>query len=79
MAISELAREHQVHPTLIHRWPQQQRRQGKFAFPGNGKAVSDKAWIAVLERKVGLLTMENELLKNVVGTDVSTCGGRNLS
>ncbi len=41
-SISQLAREHQVHPTLIHRWRQQLRRQGDRAFPGNGKAVSDE-------------------------------------
>ena len=61
--ISQLAREHQVHPTLIHRWLQQLRLQGDRAFPGNGKAVSDEARIAALERKVGQLTMENDLLK----------------
>ncbi len=65
-SVSQLAREHQVHPTLIHRWRQQLRRQGDRAFPGNGKAVSDEARIAVLERKVGQLTMENDLLKKVL-------------
>ena len=41
-SISQLAREHQVHPTLIHRWRQQLRHQGDRAFPGNGRAVSDE-------------------------------------
>ena len=52
-SISQLAREHQVHPTLIHRWRQQLRHQGDQAFPGNGRAVSQ-------------LTMENDLLKKVL-------------
>ena len=65
-SVGQLAREHQVHPTLIHRWRQQLRRQGNRAFPGNGKAVSDEARIAVLERKVGQLTMENDLFKIVL-------------
>ena len=43
--ISQLARKHQVHPTLIHRWRQQLRHQDERAFPGNGKAVSDEARI----------------------------------
>lgn len=30
-SISQLAREHQVHPTLIHRWRQQLRLQGDRA------------------------------------------------
>ena len=65
-SISQLAREHQVHPTLIRRWRQQLRHQGERAFPGNGRAVSDEARIAALERKVGQLTMENDLLKKVL-------------
>ncbi len=65
-SISQLAREHQVHPTLIHRWRQQLRRQGDRAFPGNGRAVSDEVRIAALERKVGQLTMENDVLKKVL-------------
>ena len=48
-SIGQLAREHQVHPTLIHRWRQQLRHQGDQAFPGNGRAVSDEARIAALE------------------------------
>ena len=62
-SISQLAHEHQVHPTLIHRWRQHLRCQGNRAFPGNGKAVTDEARIAALERKVGQLTLENDLLK----------------
>ena len=62
-SISQLVREHQVSSTLIHRWRQQLRLQGDRAFPGNGKAVSDEAGIAALERKAGQLTMENDLLK----------------
>ena len=65
-SVGQLVREHQVHPTLIHRWRQQLRRQGDRAFPGNGRAVSDEARIAALERKVGQLTMENDLLKKVL-------------
>ena len=67
-SVGQLAREHQVHPTLIHRWHQQLRRQGDRAFPGDGKVVSDEARIVALvalERKVGQLTMENDLLKSL--------------
>ena len=64
--VSQIAREYQVHPTMIHRWRQQLRRHGEQAFPGNGKVHTDEAKIAVLERKVGQLTMENDLLKKVL-------------
>ena len=61
--VSQVARQYQVHPTLIHRWRQQLRHHGERAFPGNGKAHSEEAKVAALERKVGQLTMENDLLK----------------
>ena len=64
--VSQVARQYQVHPTLIHRWRQQLRHHGERAFPGNGKAHSEEAKVAALERKVGQLTMENDLLKKVL-------------
>ena len=62
-SISQLARERQVHPTLIHRWQYQLRRQGDRTIPGHGKEVSDEAQIAALEHKVGQLTMDYDLQK----------------
>lgn len=77
-SVSEVAREYQVHPTLLHRWRQQLRRHGEQAFPGNGNTNSEEARIAALERKVGHLTMENDLLKKVLhqleGTPRPTSG-----
>ncbi|MDP6417724.1 MAG: transposase, partial [Gammaproteobacteria bacterium] len=64
--ISQVARQYQVHPNMVHRWRQQLRRHGEKAFPGNGKAHTEEAKIASLERKVGQLTMENDLLKKVL-------------
>lgn len=50
--VSQLAREHQVvHPTLIHRWRQQLRRQGDRASPVDGRAVSDEARVVALVRQ----------------------------
>ena len=60
-SVCKLAREHQVYPTLIHRWRQQLCRQGERAFPFNGRAVSDEARVVTLELKFGQLTMENDL------------------
>jgi transposase len=51
---------------LTQRWQQQLRRYGEKAFPGNGKAHTEEAKIAALERRVGQLTMENDLLKKVL-------------
>jgi transposase len=58
-----VAREHQLHPTLIGRRQKQHRQYPDRAFAGNGRAYTDEARIAELERMVGRLTMENDLLK----------------
>jgi transposase len=51
---------------LISRWCRQHRRYKDRAFSGNGRAHTDEARIATLERMVGRLTMENDLLKKLL-------------
>jgi transposase len=63
---AQASREHQVHPSLINRWHKELQQQPKRAFPGNGNSSCDEARIADLERMVGRLTMENELLKKAL-------------
>jgi len=65
-SVAQAAREHQLHPTLIGRWQKQHRQYADRAFAGNGQAYTDVARIAELERMVGRLTMENELLKKAL-------------
>ena len=60
---AQAAREHQVHPTLLGRWQKQHAKYARHAFAGNGQAYTQEARIAELERKIGQLTMENDLLK----------------
>lgn len=64
--IAQAAREHQVHPTLIGRWQEQQAKYAQQAFAGNGHAYTEEARVAELERKIGQLTMENDLLKKAL-------------
>ena len=64
--VVQASREHQVHPTQIDQWRRDLRRYGERAFAGNGHAYSDEARTAALERKVGQLTMENDLLKKAL-------------
>jgi transposase len=65
-SVAQAAREHQLHPTLIGRWQKQQRHYAERAFSGNGRAYTDEARVAELERMVGRLTMENDLLKKAL-------------
>jgi transposase len=60
------AREHEVHPTMISQWRKAHARYGEAAFAGNGNVYKDEARIAELERKIGQLVLENDLLKKVL-------------
>ena len=63
---AQIAREHRINQTLISRWCRQHRRYKDRAFAGKGHAYTDDARVAALERMVGKLTMENDLLKKVL-------------
>ena len=68
----EIARKYQVSPHLLDRWRGEWRAKGDLAFPGIGRrggnlaAVDDARRIGELERKIGQLTMENDLLKKAL-------------
>ena len=63
---AQIAREQRISQNLISRWCRQHRRYKEKAFAGKGHAYTDDARIAALERMVGRLTMENDLLKKVL-------------
>ena len=64
--LAHAAREHELHPSTIIGWRHRHEQYAEKAFQGNGHAYTDEAKVADLERKVGQLTMENDLLKKVL-------------
>jgi len=67
-SISEAARIHDLHPETIRSWRTMERKYGERSFAGNGRAYTDEARIAQLERTLGQLTLENALLKKALST-----------
>ncbi len=65
-SLAHAAREHALHPNLIRKWQTQYAEYGQQAFAGNGRAYSDEAKIAELERLIGQLTIENAFLKRLL-------------
>ena len=65
-SLAQAAREHELNPSTIIDWRQNLEKYAERAFQGNGHSYTDEAKIAELERKVGQLTMENDLLKKAL-------------
>ena len=66
--IAELARVHDVHPETIRVWSKMERKYGAKSFAGRGRAYTDEARIAQLERALGQATLEISLLKKALAS-----------
>lgn len=64
--MAQVARQYRLSPNTLTKWRRQVRQYKERAFAGNGRAYTDEARIAELERMVGRLTMENDLLKKAL-------------
>jgi transposase len=61
--LAQIAREHCIHPALPTRWRDELAENPEKAFRGNGNQYKDQARIAELERLLGQVHVEIELLK----------------
>ncbi len=64
--MAQVARQHQLTPNTVAKWRKQLRKYPTTAFASNGNKYTDEARTAELERMVGRLTMENDLLKKAL-------------
>ncbi len=64
--LAQAAREYELHPNLIRTWQALYTQYGQQAFAGHGKAYSNEAKVAELERLIGQLTIENAFLKRLL-------------
>jgi transposase len=70
-AIVSVAWQLEISPNLLQRWRSEWRVRGEFAFPGVGRqshapALTEQQRIAELERKIGQLTVENDVLRKAL-------------
>jgi len=66
--IAEVARENEIHPSLLSKWKKEYSLDPENAFKGNGNVYKEQARIAELERMVGQLYAEKEFLKKAIST-----------
>ena len=64
--MAQVARRYQFNPNLLTQWRKQLSKYKEQAFAGRGRAYSEEARVAELERLVGRLTLENDLLKKAL-------------
>ncbi len=64
-SVAQVAREYQLHPTMINRWRKEHERYAEQAFSGNGNSLKSETRVAELERMVGRMAMELEMAKKV--------------
>ncbi len=60
---AQISRQHQINESLLHKWKKQYRQNPQDAFSGPGRASTEEAKIADLERTIGKLYLENAFLK----------------
>src|SRR6478672_9732963 len=66
-AQAQICREHHLNHNVVSRWCREHRQKKERAFTGKAWASkNDETRMANLERMVGRLTMENDLLKKVL-------------
>ena len=66
VAVSELARKHNIHPALPPRWKKEYYEDQNNSFSGNGNTYKLEARHAELERLVGQLYADKEFLKKAI-------------
>jgi transposase len=66
--IAQIARAHDVHAETVRNWHRREKKYGERLFAGRGRAYTDEARIAQLERALGQVTLENALLKKALAT-----------
>lgn len=65
--LAELARQYELHPSVIQKWLQLYRTKGETAFrAGAHSQQGSERRIAELERMIGQMTIENTFLKKVL-------------
>lgn len=64
--LTEVCREHSLHPTTVSGWRNDYERNPQEAFKGHGNLWKPEARIAQLERTIGALYAEKEFLKKTL-------------
>jgi transposase len=77
VTIAEIAKKHNIHPGQVQAWKAEALSKLESSFDKNSSRVSSSdEQVAVLERKIGQLTIENDFLKKSWSGYVKRNGGK---
>lgn len=69
-SVAELSRRYDIHANLIYKWTEEYRTNPEGAFRGSVSSIGDsqasEQRIGELERVIGRLTVENDVLKKAL-------------
>lgn len=63
--VTELSKEHNIHPTVIYRWKKEYEINPIRAFAGHGKICKLESKVAQYQQLVGKLYAEVDFLKKI--------------
>lgn len=77
VTIAEIAKKHHIHPGQVQAWKAEALSKLASSFDkGSARISSSDEQVAVLERKIGQLTIENDFLKKSWSGYVKRNGGK---
>ena len=77
LTIAEIAKKHNIHPGQVQAWKAEALSKLELSFDkGSSRISSSEEQVAVLERKIGQLTIENDFLKKSWSGYVKRNGGK---
>ena len=65
-AVSEVAKDLDIHPNVIHRWKRMYLQEGKDAFPGKGHMKPEEEELRRLKRRLADVEEERDILKKAL-------------
>jgi len=64
--VSEVARDLDIHPNVIHRWKREYLGDTEDAFPGKGRMKPEEEEMRKLKRSLADVTEERDILKKAL-------------
>lgn len=64
--VSEVARDLDIHPNVIHRWKREYLEDTEHAFPGKGHMKPEEEELQKLRKKLADVTEERDILKKAL-------------